>query len=127
MKNLTTFSTWTPHRVLDIEVGPQRTAMIGRAFASIIDGVECIFLVKTDADAEALGKHLHGKFDTSEVYKATLIETVGIEVAIAPVPVDGVRGEDGAPVAQYAGVQTDAFNDAAPKTPDAPFEDPDEL
>lgn len=114
--------TWAPHEITNVEasVDAPRTGMVGRAAAMRVDGIECLVLCRTESDLDNLGNYLlrpMGKeFDLSSIYKATLIHSTGIEVAIPPVqpevpvapplvpvvpPGTPVRGDDGEPVATY--------------------------
>lgn len=115
--------TWMPYEITAVEASPDtpRMGFIGRAAAMRIDGIECIVMCRHDHQLAAVGDELTGgNFDPTKIYKATLIESAGIDVIVpdAPtvevpmkpvvpeVPVTPVRdvplrGDDGLPVATY--------------------------
>lgn len=94
--------TWTPHEITSIET--PRTGFIGRAAAMLIDGIECVVLCRNEVDLGAVGTLLCTQgFDIETIYRATLIQSVGVEVLLpAEVPESvPVRPDDGQPVATY--------------------------
>lgn len=79
---------WHPYKIVDIDIGENRTGFVGRAAAMRIDGIEVIVHCRTEADLASVGQALtDGQFDEDRIYKATLIRTEGIEVDILSVPV----------------------------------------
>lgn len=111
---------WTPYTLTHID--QPRTGFVGRAAAMRINCVECIVLCKSDDALAMVGATLtDNSFNPEMIYKATLIQSMGIEVEAVEVPVeevqpsegpvvaetDGtpVRG-DGVPVAEYAAEKT---------------------
>jgi len=144
--------SWMPYQIANVECPevPQRTGFIGRVAAMRINGVECFVLCKNDDDLSMVGNTLtHEDYDPALIYKATLIQSTGIEVVIPETPViesaqdamqerdqserdgliltgdalvptgDAVRAEDGVPVARYVAEVTHGAETAV--------EDPDEL
>ncbi len=90
-------SNWIPHQIGHVQCDDApnlRTGFIGRAAAMFINGTDCIVLCKNDFDLMLVGKELtHSKFDDTQIYKATLIQSVGIDVVmpeeVEPVIVSG--------------------------------------
>lgn len=139
--------TWPKHIITEIEPG-DRPALIGRAAAFIIDGVECMVLARNADDLTLIGTHLSGvSFDPDLIGKAVMIATAGIAVAVSvrPALIDqsllfkedkptsvppepGVRAEDGTPLVQYknqpvtagADVTSDGIAVATYKQPETP-------
>jgi hypothetical protein len=81
--------SWAPYDITHVEASVEepRTGFIGRAAAMRINDIECIVVCQTPWLLEQVGRHLTGKeFNRNLIYKATVINSVGIEVAIPPAP-----------------------------------------
>ncbi len=81
--------SWTPHEITHVEASVEepRAGFVGRAAAMRIDGVECIVMCRSDDALITVGHRLTaGQFDGSLIYKATLINSVGIDVVLQETP-----------------------------------------
>lgn len=150
--------SWTPHEITHVEASVEepRAGFVGRAAAMRIDGVECIVMCRNDGDLTSVGCNLtDDNFDPRVIYKATLINSAGIDVVLqetppappivpevqptptteaeepaTPVSDIPVRKDDGLPVATYKSVDRE-IREAGERAIDHLFssveEDDDEL
>lgn len=78
---------WTPYQLVSVDPELSKSCFIGRAVAMRINGVECIVMTRAATDLENVGDYLtDGAFDVASHYKATLIQSDGVEIIIPENP-----------------------------------------
>lgn len=108
-----------PYKIASVKC-ENRTGFIGRAVAMNVGGIECVLMARNDADLANVGRAMfNGEYNPERIYRATMIQSVGIDVVqpevqvpvqpvVPEVPVapakpgkSPVRSDDGVPVVKY--------------------------
>jgi hypothetical protein len=84
---------WTPYEITAVECN-NRMGFVGRAAAMFIDGIEVIMTTRNDVELKRIGAFLTmGNFDAETIYKATVINSEGIQVVIPEVTIPTLTSE----------------------------------
>lgn len=137
--------SWTPYEITAIECD-KRMGFIGRAAAMLIDGIEVIMTTRNDQELTRIGMLLTaGAFNPETIYKATVINSEGIQVVIPEVAIPTLTSEvepapagpvnvplfQGRPIAKYvtptAEPAAKVVDENTPLPSNAPVADDDEL